>query len=454
MYNKMPKHYVISEVFNSSHISLWFDFYSNLNEHQIVNKLKEFSKSNINISYDTQEYSNGDLLIKEYDAEKSRYSLRLAYRDYNAIEYILEDICKWIDKNCYTSYDTGMKIYLTFNKELYTLTNIINIHKLNLISKIDETFIYDRFPNRKNSCYSISTKKSLPIKYFKSLIKFKDIDFDDNLYYNIDFSETYSNIIKYNFIGGEDYLSNIKNIKEVLEYLIIKTYQSINDYNDDEKIILINELNSKYNLYKLSYYDFDTFIDTFKKLKIGIDGNYSYEYVKIYWYNIRDTIFECILNSNLSEGNIQYLPAINKLKMHKVNLNNVNLTDIIFVNSNISGIFNKCSFVNTEVNYSVIYKSDSNVRSNINNSFLLNCVCNSGTTLYDSIVINDNELINCKTEKSLIKYAMAGPNLKLSENSVFIHYPLEPKSLDTSLKVDEIRDYNWIKSLNKNKNIK
>jgi len=459
MNKRKPKSYSVLEVLNFSDVGLIFEFYSTKDTNFMVSDLAKITGKNIILTNEARyypSYSNA-LLIKEYNAKKSRYSFSLAPQNYHAVLPLIESISNWITGNCETTHDTQLKMSLSFDhKHLETLATISQMNPIHLILKLDENYIYTRFPNQKNSPYALSIKlMATPtnmlyinegeiVKNINNILKTPQSE-----YYGIDFSEYTRGILSCNYAGGKNYTANVKNITDVLEYFIIKTYQSLNEENYSEfELNEMKRLSENISKIQLAYYDPEIFLKEFTEIKPFINLKISKQILKTYWTVIRNPIFEMIVNGGLRKGIFNYDLDLSKFQVKDAKLEGLVLKNIEFKDCELSGIMENCSFTNCKISKARLYNSKIIKFNKIEESYLSGATINRENKIHKCFIINNEEIINCPITESIIKFATPGKDLTLDENSTLIikELPLPRKS--EAVQVEGIRDYSWIKKMN------
>lgn len=458
---RKPRSYSVLEVLNFTDVGLRFQFYTTKESAFIVDALGKLTGKNIVLTNEATynpSYSNA-ILIKEFEAARPRYEFCIAPQNYHSILPIIDEVTSWISENCSTSYDTGLKASISFNhRHLDTLQSISQMNPARLILKFDENFVYQRFPNQKGSPYALSIKSLTPSS---SYINESDIENHvQNVlntsfaeFYGINFKEYTRGILECNYIGGDDYASKPKQIKDVLEYFILKTYQSINEeeLGDFEKYE-IKRLTESFDKIQMAYWDPDTFIKEFQNLKVYVDLQTSQQILKTYWNQIRTPLFEMIINGGLREGQFNYDTEVGRFQLKKGRVGGTLIKNMDFVSCDVTGVLENCNFVSCNVVKARVYNSRYISRNIIKESYLEGASINAGNEVENSYIVNNEEIVNCKVTNSLIKFATVGRNMKVDENTTIIvkEMPL-PKPSD-AIKVEEIRDYTYIKGMNKTGN--
>jgi hypothetical protein len=451
-----PKSYSVLEVLNYSDVGLCFEFYSTKQSGFIVEELEKMISKNIiltNESKFTPTYSNA-ILLKEYEASRSRYKLFISPENFHAILPIIESVSMWINEKAETTFDTKLKMSLSFNhKYLDTLSSISQMNPSRLILKFDENEVYKRFPSQKNSPYALSIKSISPTGAY-----INESDIDKNLnyilstpyaeFYGIDFTDYTRGTLYCNYIGGKNYANNSQTIKDILEYFIIKTYQSINEaelntFENNE----IKRLTEGYDKIQMAFYDPEIFLKEYSNLKVYVDLKTSLQIVKTYWNTIRGPIFEMIINGGLIEGQFNYDTDTGRCQLRKAKLSGTLIKDMDLVSCDLTCIMEDCNLVNCSVFKSRVYNSKFVVGNKINESYLERISVNDKNEIKNSFVINNDEIINCNVINSVIQFAIPGKHIKVDENSTIITKQLPLPKKSNELEVKEIRDYSWIKSM-------
>lgn len=455
---RKPKSYSVLEVLNFTDVGLRFQFYSTKEPKFIVEALGKLTGKNIILTNEalySPSYSNA-ILIKEYEATRSRYEFCIAPQNYHSILPIIDEVTGWLSENCSTSYDTGLKTSISFNhRHLDTLQSISQMNPAKLILKFDENFVYQRFPEQKGSPYALSIKSLTPSSSYINESEIENhiqniLNTSFAKYYGINFKDYTRGILECNYIGGNDYTSKPKQIKDILEYFIFKTYQSVNEeeISDFEKYE-IKRLTESFDKIQMSYWDPDIFLKEFQDLKVYVDLKTSQQILKTYWNQIRTPLFEMIINGELKEGQFNYDTDVGRFQLKKGRVSGTLVKNMDFVSCDITGVLENCNFVSCNINKARVYNSRYISKNVINESYLEGASINAGNEVKNSYIVNNEEVINCKVSNSLVKFATVGKRMKVDENSTVIVKEMPMPKPNDAVRVEEIRDYTYIKSMNK-----
>lgn len=457
-----PKDYSLSEVYTNSFLSFIFEFYCSKETSFIVEDLSKIcnkyitltDKENVNPSQSTY------VLLKEYSGVRPRYQFKTGFQCYEKLSTFLNTILFWLNENTSTDNSTLLKtkLFFDFNK-LKTLNSISNMNVVKLLLKFNENYIYERLNNMNNNPSCMSIKRLLP--YNMSVNVSNNVNVRNhfkipiNTYYGIDLTEQTLGEISFNYIGGLNYTEKIKEINEILQYYIITTYQSLNEYDfTQDELTEFNKLTENYRTFKKCYYNPKKFLNTYKDINLFIDLNNNEELIETQWFQIRDTLAKLILESDVRKCKFNLDTEEGTFQIKDAIINNCVIENLHIVDSKINGIINNCRLWQCDVNNSRIKNTVFVSENKISNCYLENVRADKDNNINESFIINNGEIINCKVNSSVIKNAGIGNLAKLDENCLIIH-PKE-KDLNPSkngIDINEIRDYKWIKSL-RDKNYK
>ena len=451
-----PKKYNLPEVFNDTNIGFVFEFFSSKDTNFIVENLSKLVAKNVILTNSTTyepTYSKA-ILLKEYEGKKPRYSFKFARQNFMTAIPLLKEVLGWISETSECTFNTVMKVNMSFNHErLNTLQTISKMNPQKLILKFDEEYIYERFADQEFSPYSISINQLLPLNetvYSHDLIKNVNyvVGVPTKSYYGINFVDYTRGILEFNYIGGFDYAEKEKEIIEILEYYVIKTYQSINE-NDYTKNELIKLKNLTQEFYKIqeAYYEIDKFKELFPEIQIGIDIRQDSQLLKSYWPKIRNTLFDLVINNDLREGQFNYDRDFGANQLRHAKLNCTTIKNFDLVRCDITGIVENCNLISCEIDNARIYNSKIVKGTNISDSYLSGVSIERENNIENCFVENNYELLNCNIRESIVKFAGIGKSARLDESSVIITREDHVIPSTSGIEIEEIRDYKWFKDL-------
>ena len=451
-----PKTYNLPEVFNNTNMGYVFEFYSSKDTNFIVKDLSELTSKSVMLT-------NGDsyaptfaraILVKEYDGARPRYSFHMALQRYDSAIPLMNEVLSWISETSVCTSDTLMRVNMSFDhRHLETLQSISNMNVQKLILKIDEEFIYEKFPLQEDSPYSMSIKQLLPVSeavYAPDLIKNINyvIGVPKKNYYGVNFVNQTQGILEFNYIGGDDYSEMTKEILEVLQYYVIKTYQSLNEVEfTKSELYELRTMTDEFYKIQEAYYEPEKFTELFPEIKVAVDMRRDTQLMKAYWPKIRNTLFQTVINNNLREGEFNLDTEYGVYQLRRADLNCTNLKGFDLVLCNVQGVMEHCNMISCTINNARIYNSKVVKNTTISDSYLQRLTIEKDNTIQNCFVENNHELLNCNIKDSIIKFAGIGKSARLDEGTVIIDREDKYRPPAVGVEVEEIRDYNWIKNL-------
>lgn len=342
--------------------------------------------------------------------------------DYHSAKYYMIKILKFIDKYGHTTDKSSLHINLSFVDE-----DLNNLNILKQILTTDEDLIYKKFPTRKNNVYARS---------IKTIIPFKDYDFSNvaigsvrnvlqvpkSKYYGINFqhvNKERGQRLEFRYIGGENYETKVGDILEIMDNMIINSYNSINngfDNDDVEKLSVF--LDKRINSFK-NINSYDNFLIEYPNLEIQIDQDARYEVVSTHYSKIYEQIFDFLEKvEGIEEGVINFFVSSNKIEIVGAKFTAItDINNIDFIKCDIyGGIFNHsniydCKMINCEINRSKIDNSDLKetklISCNVDNSDLNNCFFQAG-------------LLNSHMEGGIFRSGQFGPYATFSDSTIIV----------------------------------
>jgi hypothetical protein len=426
-------------------------------EEPIVEELSKFTMKDIVIDGhkdlpSSSSYSRA-VLTQQYEGKKPRYTFELGQQRYDTIIPLMKEVIQWLSETSECKNDNVLRVNMSFdNRHLKTLNTISHMNPQKLILKIDEEYIYQRFPEQDGSPYSMSIKQLLPLseaQYTPDIIKNVNyiVGVPNKSYYGINFENYTKGILEFNYIGGYDYSEKPKEILEIIQYYVIKTYQSLNEneYTKDEVRELERLTDDYYKIHE-AYYEPEKFNELFPDIKVAIDLRRDTQLLKSYWPQIRNTLFNSVINNGLTEGffNLDTEYGVYQIKNGNLNCSKIDGFDLI--SCRINGVVENCNLIGCDISDARLYNSLLASGNEVFGSYLHRVTSKVKNSLEQCFVENHHELLNCDIKESVIKFAGIGSAAKLDEATVIIDEVKEIKPA-VGVEVEELRDYKWLKDL-------
>ena len=452
---RRAKTYSVKEVYDSAMLGFVFEFYCSKASSFIIEDLRRISGKNVVIT-DQESIKptfSTSILLKEYDGKRPRYQFKVGEQQYRDVPTFLNTLLFWINENASLDKSTLMKVNLNYSSELQTLTNVSHMDIGKLILKMDEGFIYQRFPEMKGCPYAMSVKHITPFNMSSNASNavnlINEFQMPIGTFYGIDLTEQAKGELSFNYIGGYKYSEKAKEISEILEYYVFTTYQVLNSENYTPSMIdELNKLTEEYRTFRKCYYKYDLFESTYKDFVIYIDLNKGHQLIETQWFQMRDHVSKLILESNIKKCKFNWDTEFGTFQIKDANINGSRVKGFQIVDSNINGIIENCHIWTSKIENSRIINSTLVNKNNVSESYLQKVRADRENKIEESFIVNFGEIINCDVNACIIKNAGLGDKAKLDENCLVIN-PKE-KMINPSMngiESKEIRDYKWIKTL-------
>ena len=165
---------------------------------------------------------------------------------YTNAKLILLKILKILDKYARTDEKCSLHINISF-EDVGDGKVLNNLNKLKMILEVDEDYIYNFFPERKNNIYAKTVKTLIPFKgydYSTNAVELlqTNIQIEDSKYYGLNFKpieniDTVGQRLECRYIGGLDYHKKTADILSLMDYFIALTWNCCNSSLDEDDFL-------------------------------------------------------------------------------------------------------------------------------------------------------------------------------------------------------------------------
>lgn len=345
---------------------------------------------------------------------------------YTNSKLILLKILRIMDKYARTDEKCSLHINISFN-DVGDGKILNNLNKLKILLGVDEDYIYNFFPERKNNIYAKSVKALIPFKEYDYSINAVDliqnnIQLPDNRYFGINFQtsdkiDTVGQRLEWRYVGGSDYHKKTSDILNLMDYFIATTWNSCNSKLDDDDLVKLKEyLFENINLFK-TFSNYDSFIAEFPSIDVQVDKISEYNVVKAYYDKMYDEIFEMFRNIyNLSDCIINIDTELNRIEVVGATFKAIfDIYDIDFIECTINnGRYNSCSLISSELINGSIHGGDV-IDSIVINSKLEYSKIDTNSEIIDSYLYQCNIDGEIKGT-SILRMCKLGPNAVIGDD--------------------------------------
>lgn len=439
----MKKSQTKYDILTASKCGIEFEFYSEKSSSQISKELGKILNKKIVVPTSTVAFNKEEKgkyhseleptatifkLEKDFSGGKDMRELITGPLPYEEARLVIIKTLEWIRNNGWTDKKCAIHLNISFNHYLLKTNNeILHLDILKFILSYDENFVYERFPERKNSVYARSINQVIPVNKFSFQEPSETVDpsnyiVPDEKYYGVNFTKRIKNYLEFRYLGGKGYEYKTQKILEILDYSVLKLYDALQSpVYTREDISKLKKLLIDQKSISESFSSPERFLVKFPKINIFIDMKGNSEIIKSYWTTIREALFEAIINGEMSEGifNFDTDASVSQLRYAKIknahDIKNFEFFDCEIEGSIQDSLFFRCKVKDSRLNKCKLMEfnevSDSKVEhtSSYPSNVLNNCYINSPA-----------QIIEGKLEGGVIRNAILGKNLEISDRTLVV----------------------------------
>lgn len=434
-------HYTKQEILESARIGIEIEFFSMLKNVQIIRQLsKEFGVKvvlplDVNTfnekkpKYHSSVEPSANLFKLEIDNSggPKMKELITGPMNYDDAKKIIIKMLNWIKINGWTTEKSSIHINVSFDDWKINLPiSISGINKLKLALDIDENYIYKRFPIRKDNVYARSVKDIFVNNIFyyvknANSISINQFKIPTEKYYGINFKKVNDDYVEFRYLGGEKYEEKQKEIFECLDYFIFLLYENvINTELSSSQIENLRKITSDHKKILDSYKDPIVFKRFFPDINVFSDMFNHDEILKTQWHNFRDKLFELIILGKIKKGDFNYDSDFNTFQLKKAKVDGIELNGFEFLDCDLMGHFENCSFFNCKIHNAIVKHSTFNSDNEVLSSKVEECVLYTHNVIEDSYIDNKKLVINCKVKGGVIRSGVKGKNTEISKETEIV----------------------------------
>ncbi len=451
-----------NDFFYSAKLGFEFEFYSNLNRNEIAydlgkvlgKKVLVFKKyhSNFKPTKDIfklePDYSGGSKMVEFITGP-------LPY--FEAIVILIKTL-KWIDENGYTDKKCAFQFGMDIDTSIYPdVPPMSQMNILKFILGFDENVVYKRFPDRMGSLYAKSIKRIVPSNKFvdPSNISFIDKNlFDVPLEKNmgINFLKLPDGYFEVRYLGGKDYQKRYNALKEVIDYIITYTVDVLrfNQGFTENDIKILKLFLSEIYKNSSTFIDAETFQKNYPHLNVMIDLRSDPQILKAFFLNVREVLYDLIVDNNIKEGIINYDSNLGKFQIKDVKTQRAYLLkDYDILESEISGNILNCRIFTSKLNDCTIEECDLITNNEINRSKVMVSDLYFTNTVHDTYIDNKDKEINCEVFGGIIRSGFIGKLATISPETEIVKDGDDDKKLKGSSKKQQFPNRNEREALSK-----
>jgi len=339
---------------------------------------------------------------------------------------VLIKVLKWIDENGWTTDKCAFQFSLSFDKFDRSIKRMEELDRLQFILGIDEGLIYSKFGNRKNNVYSRSIKKVVPRNRFSILENVSHIDpklfrIPDEKYYGANFTKVPKGYIEIRYLGGKDYQKKITAIRDVIDYVVLYTYDILSGRRTYTKTDLENLkiMMKEYSKVVRSFSDPEAFFMNFPDFHLLVDLKGYLENIKTYFPYIREKVFDIIVEGNVKNGFFNYDTTNGRFQLKDAKIKSATYLDNLdLINCKVrSSKLDNCRIFSCDIRNSEIYSSEVLNGNKISKSKIKDTSADFGNKLIECYIDSPEKMIDCEITGGVLRKGDIGRNAEVSKET-------------------------------------
>lgn len=413
-------------------LGMEYEFYSNKSRDVVARELTKLVRKDVKVAekyHSEMEVGDGKWKL-EPDFSGGMKMMELVTEPMGYYEAIatMTKIMAWIKKNGWTDEKSAFQFSMSFDPFKYKLRNKLeNINKLKFILDFDEEFIYERFPRRRNSKYARSIKQIMPVNKFVfndsvQQIHRTNYQVPDSKYYGMNFSKLTKGYIEARYLGGRSYQKKTKEIIEIIDYVIQRVYDSLE--NPDYSEMNVEHLRRILRIHKkvvTSFSDPETFQINYPNIKVFADLKGDLEVLKTFWVHIREQLFNLIVNCSMKKGMLNYDADVGKYQLKDAIITKAfDLKDMEVFDTKIGGNIDNCDLYRCVISNAHITNSNLYAGNIVTKSKIIETPVHLYNEVKDCYIDNKYHLINGKIVGGIIRSGEIAPTANVSRKTEVI----------------------------------
>jgi hypothetical protein len=339
---------------------------------------------------------------------------------------VLIKVLKWIDENGWTTDKCAFQFSLSFDKFDRSIKRMEELDRLQFILGIDEGLIYSKFGNRKNNVYSRSIKKVVPRNRFSILENVSHIDpklfrIPDEKYYGANFTKVPNGYIEIRYLGGKDYQKKITAIRDVIDYVVLYTYDILSGRRTYTKTDLENlkSMMKEYSKVVRSFSDPEAFFMNFPDFHLLVDLKGYLENIKTYFPYIREKVFDIIVEGNVKNGFFNYDTTNGRFQLKDAKIKSATYLDNLdLINCKVrSSKLDNCRIFSCDIRNSEIYNSEVLNGNKISKSKIKDTSADFGNKLIECYIDSPEKMVDCEITGGVLRKGDIGRNAEVSKET-------------------------------------
>ena len=427
----------------AANIGFEFEFMSSFTRDEIAEKIGEDLGKKVKVfkKYHSKFSPTRDVFKLEPDFSGGLKMVELITgpMDYFEAIPVLIRILKWIDENGYTNERCALQFGLSFDRLKYpSLIDFKQLNPLKFILGFDEEYIWNRFPERRGSLYAKSIKRISPSNKF--IRGYKNVLGDRNAYkvyteknMGVNLTKLELGYMEVRYMGGTDYQKKYTEIKEVIDYTINHTFNSLlnNDTLSQKETAALSELISKVYKETESFIDAESFMRNYPNFHVTVDLREDLQIIKTYFNEVRHILYSLIVDNSVTEGFLNYDTQIAKYQLKDANTSSANMIkDLDLIECTIEGNIGRCRLFGCTLNNCQVEDSQLVMNNDIKESKIIDCDLSFSNKIINSYIDSKDREISCEIEGGVIRSGYITNLAEVSKETEIISNSADAKGKD------------------------
>ncbi len=416
------------DIFNQVNLGLEIEFFSDYSYIKLLELLnvyfQDVGKSVWGFNSYHSDFTPTDKEFKiepDYSGGPDMIELITGPMPYTEARIVLIKMMNFIKLYGYTDNSSSIHINISFNDNDHQM---VNLNPLKLILALDESVIYNIFPNRRNNIYCQSVKWVIPFMDYPDSESGANqilgglILPDDTKYYGVNLQKKYMGWLEWRYVGGKDYHLKTDEIIFLMDYFIQISHKSFEALNEEDSIKLLSYLDDNIAWYQ-QYNTYDDFLANIDGIKIEFDGKTDLNILRLNWAKIKDRLFSIIKmakSGSISDGLFNFNSTSDKFELVDCKISNMyTIKNVDFINCQISNITSyDCLYADCVVENSHIWNSPI-FGTQLKDCKLTNVTVNEYSEL-DNCVFDGKEISNSTMKNGVFRSGKIGENTEIDKS--------------------------------------
>jgi hypothetical protein len=451
---KTKKVYTKTEILDSAKVGLEFEFYSSMEVVETARAIGKVLKKRIVVPMalsniqepkplyhsPVQPSSSVFKLEPDYSGGKKMCELVTGPMAYSEARNVIIKVFEWIQSNGYTSERCSIHANVSLDpNKIPTRVEIPMMNIVKFILGFDEERIYEVFPKRRDSVYARSIKEIHPnavIFYTPTTdISRNVVEVPDEKYYGVNFLKAEKGYLEYRYMGGEGYEKKTRKILDLIDYFILNLYEVLNfdgNFSASDRAYFKKLMEKQQKLYE-GFVKYSSFKKNFPDCEVGVDMRNDEQILEAYWHIVKDQLFKLLMTSGITKGTFNFDTDLSVLQVRSTKIKNCVANDIEFVECEIEGVLERCTFYGCTVKNSRVH----DCKPVKNNKFISCKVAESplhiSNVCEDCFIENKRFPINCTIKGGVIRNGEIGKLANVSKETLIVEL-IEPSESPGSYK--------------------